>query len=239
MGFLTNYFNIVEGAKEIAVCCPFDHTTTSGIAYKESNPSAHINTIEHLFHCKVCAVGYSEAQFIQQIFNCTYLDAKRIQRCFETNENIFLWDEQTDLTEESKNLALSLGISEAVIEELKIKTTPGTPNFISYPVFMYNQLVDVRKYDPNNRPKVKSRYNCPAGLIIPYDIWRETLPNRVTLICAGEKDMAVARSHGLNAITLTGGEGALPKQSKMFKNRNVVIAYDNDGPGQKGAKALA
>jgi len=239
MGFLTEFFNIVEGAKEVPVCCPFDHHTPSGIPYKESNPSAHVNTLNNLFHCKACGIGLSEAQFIQHIFDCSYIDAKRIQRCFESIENVTVWDEATTLTEESKQRALDLGISEQVIEELKLKTPPGTTDVISFPVFMYGHLVDIRNYDPGAKPKVRSRLNCPAGLIIPFDIWRDTPLTKTTLICAGEKDMALARTHGFNAITLTGGESMLPKLSKAFAGRNVAILYDNDGPGIQGAKKLA
>ena len=61
MSFLTEYFDITEGLKEVPVCCPFEHHTASGIPYKETNPSASVNTLENLFHCKVCNVGYSEA----------------------------------------------------------------------------------------------------------------------------------------------------------------------------------
>ena len=239
MSFLTDYFGITEGAREIAVCCPFDHYTIGGLPYKENNPSAHINTAEKLFHCKVCATGYSEPQFIQQMFGCSYLDAKRIQRCFDTNEDTTLWETSTELTEESRQRALSLGISEEVISELRLKTPTGTTDLIAFPVFMYGHLLDVRKYDPGAKPKIRSRLNCPAGLIVPYDVWQASPAQRITLICAGEKDMAVARSHGFNAITLTGGESSLAKTPKVFENRTVVIAYDNDGAGIKGSKALA
>lgn len=239
MGFLTDFFNVVSGMKEAAVCCPFDHYTSGGVPYKESNPSAHINTIENLFHCKVCNQGYSETQFIQQYFGCSYLDAKKIQMCFDNQEDLILWNASTELTQASKEKALSLGISEQTILELNLKTPTGYDGLISFPVFMYDHLVDIRTYNPGGSPKVRSRANCPSGLVIPYDSWLNTSPNRITLICAGEKDMAVARSHGFNAITLTGGEGALPKCVKLFKNRKVAIVYDNDGAGIHGAKALA
>lgn len=62
---------------------------------------------------------------------------------------------------------------------------------------------------------------------------------RWTLICAGEKDMAIARSHGFNAITLTGGEGASPIPINYFKDRSIAIVYDNDGAGISGAQKLA
>jgi len=239
MSFLAEFFDILEGSAEAPVCCPFDHFTTSGIGYKESNPSAHVNTNKGVFHCKVCGIGYSEAQFMQQLFDCSYMDTKRLQRCFETQENLTMWESATTLTEESKQRALTLGISAEVIEELKLRTPVGSRDLISFPVFMYNHVLDIRSYNPGGHPKIKSRQNCPSGLIIPYDIWRPTDHNRLTLICAGEKDMAIARTNGFNAITLTGGEGALPKTLKQFQDRQIAIAYDNDGAGLKGAKALA
>lgn len=239
MSFLTEYFDITSESREVAVCCPFDHRTPSGLVYKEHNPSAHVNTYEKLFHCKVCGAGYSEAQFIQHIFGCSLMDAKKIQRCFENNEDILMWRSATELSPASKQRALALGISEEVIRELDLATPPGSEDALSFPVFMFDHLVDIRIYNPQAKPKVKSRAGCPSGMIVPYDIWRETSPNRLTLLCAGEKDMAIARTHGFNAITLTGGESILPRQIKDFKDRQVAIVYDNDGAGQLGAKRLA
>ena len=53
MSFLTDYFNIESDKTEVAVCCPFTHHTESGMPYLENNPSAHVNTENGLFHCKV------------------------------------------------------------------------------------------------------------------------------------------------------------------------------------------
>jgi len=237
--FFLDFFDISGGAKEQPVCCPFDHFTTTGVPYKESNASAHVNVDEGLFHCKVCGIGFTEAQFMQRVFDCTYMNAKRLQRIFETTENVFEWMTSTTLSEATLQRAKDLGISEDTIKELKIATPPNSEDVISFPVFMYGHLMDVRNYDPGNKPKVRSRTNCPSGLILPFDLWVNTPKNRVTLICAGEKDMAIARTHGFNAITLTGGEGVSPITPQFFKDRSVAILYDNDGAGINGAKSLA
>ena len=95
MSFFTQFFG-VEGdlGKETAVLCPFPHYTATGYEYKESNPSAHLNLSKGTFHCKVCNKGFSEPQFIQELCGCSYMDAKRIQNAFESDETITAW--QTD-----------------------------------------------------------------------------------------------------------------------------------------------
>ncbi len=239
MSFLTEFFGVNEFEGEAAVCCPFPHTTPNGLQYLETNASAHVNTNEKLFHCKACGRGYNEAQFIMEVLGCNYEEMSKIQRCFQSDEDIGEWMQSTSLTQASKERALNLGISESVIEELNLATPDLTEDQIAFPVFMYGHLMDIRTYNPGHKPKMKSRIGATAGLIIPFDIWKETSPNRWTLLCAGEKDMAVARSNGFNAITLTGGEGAHPVQPAYFKDRKVAIVYDNDGPGISGANRLA
>lgn len=240
MSFLAEYFDLLEGTKEQAVLCPFDHHTASGIPYQETRPSAHVNTIDKLFHCKSCNTGLSELQFIQKVLGCDYAQARKLQQAFETEETLAEW-EQVSLSQETKQRALMLGISEEVIEELKIRTpfAPAKQDIISVPVFMFGHLVDIRNYDPGNTPKIRSRKDALSGLIIPFDLWRETDMSKTTIICAGEKDMAIARSFGFNAITITGGERATPITLNYFKDRKIVICYDNDEAGIQGAKQLA
>lgn len=237
MSFLEYYFDIYGASDETAVCCPFDHLTESGIPYKEHNPSAHVNLTNGLFHCKVCDKGYNEVSFIKEVLKCSMKDALILQPIFNNTEDVATWDVETEFPIEGAELASTLGISTDVQKELKLAS--HITGCIDFPVFMFNHLVDVRKYTPNGKPKMHSRTGAPTGLIIPFDIWRESDPNRITLICAGEKDMAVARSHGFNAITITGGEMATPLSPVYFKDRKVVIVYDNDATGRKGAKKLA
>ena len=237
--FFEYYFSEYDFSKrETAVCCPFPHRTESGLEYTETRPSAHINLDKGLFHCKVCDKGLSETSFIAELFGCSYESAIKIAKMFTSKEDKYTWDKSTQLTDHIKELCLSLGISEKVIEELDIRTELGDE--IAFPVFMYNKLVDVRSYRPHDRAnKIRSKVGTTSGLIIPFDLWIDTPKNKWTILCAGEKDMAVTRSQGFNAITLTGGEKALPKLLSVFKNRKVAICYDNDETGIAGARALA
>lgn len=176
MSFLTEYFGIYAETGEHAVCCPFPHKLPNGTEYYESRPSAHVNAEKNLFHCKVCEEGLNEIQFIMKILGCDFQEATKIQKCFATTEDVGEWIESTSLTPASKLKALSLGISESAIEELHIGTHPEMEDALSFPVTMFDHLCDVRTYNPGHTPKVKSRQNCPAGLIIPFDIWRLSDP---------------------------------------------------------------
>jgi hypothetical protein len=245
VSFFTQFFGVEDLGKETAVLCPFPHYTATGYEYKENNPSAHLNLSKGTFHCKACNKGFSEPQFIQELCGCSYLDAKRIQNAFESDETITAWqaDENVTLKPETLQEINSLGISTAVAEELHLSSLPNAegPSLksICFPVFFHGQLMDIRMYNRNQKPKCKSRTGALAGLIIPYDLWKDTPENRVTLVCAGEKDMAVARSNGFNAITFTGGENFPKRVLKLLRNRRVAIVYDNDDAGKVGARELA
>lgn len=238
MSFLTEYFGLCEGEGEQPVCCPFPHHTQSGLEYFENNPSASVNTDSGLFHCMACGEGYNEAQFIMKILGCNYQMTSRIKDCFNNTEDRTTWLNETTLTEESKQRALSLGISEDVLNLLDVRT-PDLTSHLAFPVFMYDHIIDIRTYNPGGKPKIKSRLGCPNGMIIPFDIWRNEDPKKWTLVCAGEKDMAIARTNGFVAITITGGEGGYPATPMMFKDRKLAIVYDHDTAGINGAKKLA
>lgn len=237
--FFEYYFSTTDFDKrETAVCCPFPHHTASGKEYQETIPSAHINLDKNVFHCKVCEKGLSEVSFISEILGCKYEAASKIASLYRSVENLHSW-EQLTLAPRTKEICNSLGISDKVIEELHLKTENGEED-IAFPVLMYGKVVDVRNYSPYNRSaKIRSRAGSTTGMVIPFDLWINTDPHTWTILCAGEKDMAVARSNGFNAITLTGGEKALPKTLKQFKNRRVAICYDHDDAGISGAKAVA
>lgn len=235
MSFLESFFDILGTKTETPVCCPFPHMV-AGMAYIEQHPSAHVNVGSGLFHCKACGRGHSQISFIQEIMGCSYVAAMDLAAIFETTECLADWEENTALTGADMSRLNALGISASVAQELRIRSREGA---LMFPVFLYDHLLDIRHYRPGETPKLRSREGAMSGLIIPWDIWRTSPKSRTTLICAGEKDMAVARSRGFNAITITGGENMLPACTAEFKGRNVIIVYDNDAAGIDGAIKLA
>lgn len=236
MSFFQYYFGIEIGRKETAVCCPFPHSTPgTHVQYYEQHPSAHVNLEEGVFHCKACGQGHSELSFISAILGCSYGTAMKLSAIYRNPEDRLQWD-NVPLSQESIDTLQRFKISLASIEELHIKD--ALDQRIAFPVLMYDKLIDIRMYKPGATPKVRSRAGATMGFVIPFDVWR-TERHKTTLICAGEKDMAVARSFGFNAITITGGENIIPACPNEFHDRRVVICYDNDGAGKRGAVRLA
>lgn len=236
MSFFSWYFDI-DSSGENAVKCPFPHSTSDGSVYYEDNPSASVNLDKNVFHCMVCNKGYSEIDFMQEVLGCSASKATQLSVGFKGHETMNVWKQGASNVEYPIALATTYGITEEVQRELAITTVTG--NELQYPVAMYGKLLDARTYIPTQRPKCRSRMGAVAGLVIPFDLWIDTPLSRWTIICAGEKDMAVARSHGFNAITLTGGENTPTAIAALFKNRHVAIAYDNDATGLNGARKLA
>jgi hypothetical protein len=65
-------------------------------------------------------------------------------------------------------------------------------------------------------------------------------PDSTLLICEGEKDAVSASCYGFPAITFTSGANGIPKDtSALDQYNNIVICYDADESGQKGAYKLA
>lgn len=246
MQFFYQYFgrdNHENDRGEMFVKCPFTHTDENGQPYYESNPSAHINIDKSAFHCKVCAKGMSEAQFISELQGVSYKDALSLLAMMEDHTEDTWTAEKTSfhVSSEARKLTKSLNIME-VADELQLGFEPEKGG-ISFPVFVYGELLDVRNYVPGRKTKdgrsikVLSRKGAKP-LILPFDLWIDSVKD--TLLLAGEKDMAIGRKHGFNAITFTGGERSIPKLFKAsFKGRKVYIAYDNDRAGIDGANAVA
>lgn len=234
--FFDWYFDLSGSAVEEMVHCPFPHKTANGMEYLESHPSAHVNTEEGLFHCKACGRGYTVTNFIKELLLVKKTtSALKLANSFRNSESLADWEAEPNMGQPVYK-ADELGISPEVQRELKLITRTGSD--ILYPVFMYNKLLDIRTYAANQSPKVRSRPGCMNGLVIPFNEWQATPRNRVTILCAGEKDMAIARTMGFNAITITGGEGIKPAYLEPFRGRDVVVAYDNDDAGKRGAERV-
>lgn len=238
MEFFKKYFKNAkfEEAEEVKVLCPF---------HSDSKASASINTEKDLFHCWVCDVGYNEQQFIAKVNNITLAEAAKVLNQMGQNTHDWFVVEKANLWADNKflNKVKELGLSQEIIESLHLglsKDDLGRSN-LAIPVLYNGVIMDVRSYNLlkfPGAPKMRSKTGARAGFAIPYDVWKQD--KSTTYIFEGEKDMLLARELGLNAITLTGGAGAKPNEYVIneFKEREVVICYDNDKAGREGAAQL-
>lgn len=240
MEFFEKYFkeNLHQlNSDEYAVCCPFPHTDhTTGVTYYETNASAHINPNKNVFHCKVCGTSHSEASFLANVQGISYPKALNFLKTLsEPKQHIEEW-EQAMLNLRTSEAAMKLVDDLGLTDVIDLLGLGYQGDGLAFPVKVYDEILDIRTYNPENRPKVKSEKGT-STLILPFDLWIND--KRPTLLCAGEKDMAIARSFGFNAITFTGGESAFPKLFKhSFKDKQVYVAYDNDVAGREGARKV-
>jgi hypothetical protein len=234
----------------VKLCCPFEHTKTildpntweeKQITYLESVPSSSINLNMRVFHCFTCDRVYNEIEFAKELTGKTKEEIikENISKDILKSENE-TWEEL-----QHKNLKTNLGVIEKlhnlkISDEIIDKINLGyMTNCLAIPVFKNGKLINVVRYNINkleNIPKVRYNENTNTGDIIPFDVWKND--KRATILCEGEKDMLVARSHNFNAITLSGGcQASIQKEYlEYFKDKDVYICYDNDDAGRKGSK---
>ncbi len=241
MGFFEDYFKDTDfdqanDSGEVAVLCPFPHFNGK-VQYYESVPSAHLNVEKRVYHCKVCGAQHSEPSFMKEMYGIEYADAIKLLKHLEAKTINVRWNTaKHNLKTEpaAKQILDYMKIPMEIADKLELGYEG---NGVAFPVYVFGNIVDVRTYKPGGSPKVRSRIGASSGYLIP-DVSKMRDQEEV-LICAGEKDMAIARTLGLNAYTITGGEGRLPTRfGYAFKDKKVYILYDNDDAGRNGAKKL-
>jgi hypothetical protein len=224
------------------VKCPFKHTLQDGQKYYDETPSLSVNVEKGIHHCFGCGAKGNELQFLADYMGITLDTAVELYEILKNaNETIEDWKRAEKTLELNPQynelLETRLKFSPQVIKQLHIGVE-GPGRGVAFPVFLFDKLVDVITYNPGKVPKYMKRSTSKNGFIMPYDEWRHSVKS--TTICAGQKDLAIALTHGINAITITGGEGNLPRFFyREFEDRVVQIIYDNDDAGRNGAIAVA
>ncbi len=115
-----------------------------------------------------------------------------------------------------------------------------------------NRIVTLWKYNknPNNYFNDKGVEVTPSKVLFTkgrerspfnlYDLqqYRKDI-NQEIFLCGGEKDTLNMVGNGHRAITLgSENENLKEKYKPLFKDLKIVIAYDNDDAGQKGAEKI-
>lgn len=103
------------------------------------------------------------------------------------------------------------------------------------------RVVNIRRYLPEARKSHEKMISWREGFgkarLFPIDHLTSEQP---IFLFEGEMDCLLARQLGLNALTTTGGAGTWRDQwNLLFVGRDVVICYDADEAGRRGAHAVA
>jgi 5S rRNA maturation endonuclease (ribonuclease M5) len=139
-------------------------------------------------------------------------------------------------------------ISEKIIKAYKIGTDGSR---IMIPVKNeYGLVVNIKLYDPEakkrNIPKMlnwkedgEERSFGSPPMIFPLSIIMELPQDLPIVICEGEWDALALLSVGIPAVTSTSGSKSWPAQfNELFRRREVIVCYDNDKEGYKGARRV-
>ena len=112
-------------------------------------------------------------------------------------------------------------------------------NRIAIPIFdQQGHVRNIRLYKPGAKNMKIISWGTKYGEARLYPA--VPLPKDPLILVEGESDRLCALSHGFNAITQTTKPKKWKKdQLSMFKDRNVIIAFDADQPGEMYAEKYA
>ncbi|MAE82916.1 MAG: hypothetical protein CMB80_09290 [Flammeovirgaceae bacterium] len=197
---------------------------------KDENPSMSIDVWDGVFHCFTCGASGDYPQFLKRL-GVEIEDEKTIPP-----EDVEKWHKELKADVKAlKFLKDVRGWSGEVINKHKIGFDGKR---FSIPISnKAGQYLNIRRYRPKDKNKVIS-YGKGYGKsrLFPFS----SLESNPVLIMEGEPDTLCALSAGFNAVTQTTGAGTWKvDQSYPFKDKDVVIAYDNDKAGKEGAEKVA
>jgi putative DNA primase/helicase len=152
------------------------------------------------------------------------------------------WNELAQLTDlEISDFEKNRGWSREVIGNLDLRLIRiGEIQRIAIPIRdEQGRLLNIRKYAPGAaKNKVLNEKGHGHAQLWPLDACKKD--SGLLWLCEGEADTICALSHGLDAITATGGAGTWRSEfNEYFRDRDVVIAYDGDLAGYNGAHKVA
>ena len=142
-----------------------------------------------------------------------------------------------------RSLGKRLGLDDAALLRAEIGLNweeRQTPIMLPVRDPMTGTLLTVIRRDFTGKAEVKSKIwqgSSGAYLYAPFGI-RDDEP---VLIVAGERDVLTAQAAGFNAVAFTNGEGTVPSEPRRrdLSDRDLVLAYDIDEKGRKGAQTVA
>jgi hypothetical protein len=134
------------------------------------------------------------------------------------------------------------GLQDATLKEASIGWNPNYGGGrITIPIYSpEGQLLNVRCYKPR-AVKDKMIWHRKGHTQSLYGMQDITHDDHVVYLMEGEWDRLLAKQDGFPAVTHTAGAATfLPEWGEYFRDKTVIVAYDNDDGGRDGReKALA
>lgn len=193
--------------------------------------------------------GYNEISFIKDQEGIDYSLAKKLSMNYINSDSIIKFDEPTKnikyfQRDDLQDIAKKYNWNEDVLKKLKLYKV-GSEEF-TIPIINNGVILNTARYNPklDNKWVYQKSDVSKGGLIFNYDNWIHN--QEPTIICEGAKDMLTLLSLGYNAISITHGASTTPEfNNSAFINpynnkpREIIIIYDFDDAGRKGARNLA
>lgn len=213
-----------------------DHGQVQCVFHNDKHPSAGIGP-NGQYNCFVCGTKSANASgFIANYFGRSYEWGAKVNKKLNHLQNYA--HARLPLTDEQhKYLRLDLQLSHNIINKYFFRSSVGKLMYhhiwaghtIGYTWFNDPKLSNWNK----SASKYKYDKNIIGGMLSPYD---EVLKYNTLIITEGEKDMLRARSLGIiNAVAKIGGAATNIVAGLNIKQKRIVLIYDCDEPGRKGA----
>lgn len=220
-------FGVSSGQIQVQCCFHDDTKASAGIG-----PDLQYN-------CFACgAKANDDLTFIKKYFNVGDQRAKSIQTKLEKANQYT--PTKNPVTKEQRQYLNSVGITDPIINKYFYCQGNGkliyehTWNGLPLGTTWFNAPC----LSNHNAGAEKYMYQgIIGGLCTPYN---DVMNYNTLLICEGEKDMLTAKSMGIkSAVAKLGGVRTPLIGGRNFDNKTVVLVYDCDEPGRKGAQVDA
>lgn len=220
-------FGVSSGQVQVQCCFHDDTKASAGIGP------------ELQYNCFACgAKANDDLTFIKKYFNVGDQRAKSIQTKLEKANQYT--PTKNPVTKEQRQYLNSVGITDPIINKYFYCQGNGkliyehTWNSLPLGTTWFNAPC----LSNHNAGAEKYMYQgIIGGLCTPYN---DVMNYNTLLICEGEKDMLTAKSMGIkSAVAKLGGVRTPLIGGRNFDNKTVVLVYDCDEPGRKGAQVDA
>ncbi|MGQ9697160.1 MAG: toprim domain-containing protein [Armatimonadota bacterium] len=210
--------------------------------HDDRRPSASFNATTGLWYCHTCQIGGSPKEFLEQLGlpEDEIAEELRQLRAVVSEEVVHAWVERFWRTAAAQEYLKRRGLLEAdLLRRLEIgfdgeRLTIPVRDEEGVVVAVRRLAVDGRK------PKALNLGGTDTHIWPVQVLQAAREAGAPVYLCEGETDCLSALCQGLYAVTGTGGAGTFKDEwCPLFRGLPVVVAYDGDEAGRRGAERAA